>query len=62
MYKRIFPVMIDISNTLGHPCKAYFKEHLTRIVHWFANSKQYEAPDVAQLMDCLFEVSTKDDP
>lgn len=47
MYKKIFPVMITVSNTLDHPCRTYFRDHLTRIVHWFANSKQYEAPDVS---------------
>ncbi|CAD8069351.1 unnamed protein product [Paramecium sonneborni] len=63
IYKKMFPIMIEISNTMDHPCKTYFKEHLTRIVHWFANSKQYEAPDVAQLLDCLFEQPiSKEDP
>lgn len=39
IYKLIFPIIISISNTNGHPCKIYMKDNLTKIVHWFSNSK-----------------------
>ncbi|KAL4502183.1 hypothetical protein ABPG72_000418 [Tetrahymena utriculariae] len=61
IYSKLFPTIFSIGSNSSHPSCQLMNQLVLQISRWFANSKQLESPEVAELLDNIMNfISSKD--